>query len=207
MSIRGSKRIVFHAQHRARGFSLAELLVVLGVALVVAAIAIPGFSQVYYNVRLRAAASDLEGLMQQARITAERKNQICPILYRTSGVQDAYIDLNLDGAFENTEPLISFRPGVSVAASAPSGSGGQPSAYVLAGDTGTGSFSNGSTLGFSARGLPCDYSAPPTCTTPAAKYFVYYLTDQRPGNTGWAGVVVSKSGRTKIDVWNGTTWQ
>jgi type II secretory pathway pseudopilin PulG len=192
------------------GFSLVELAIVVLVALVAAAIIIPNVLLAVTNLKLRASAGDLAGLMQQARILAAKNNTTYAILYGTrSGAQIAYIDLNGNGSFDVGEPLVEFS-GTSVpAASAPSGSGGQPPAYVLAGDSGAGSYDNTSTLGYTGRGLPCNYdttTTPATCSTPAAKYFVYYLTDARVGQPGWAAVVVTKSGRCKIVTWNGGTW-
>jgi len=37
-------------------------------------------------------------------------------------------------------------------------------------------------------------------------YFVHYLTDTRVGSAGWAAVVVTKAGRTKVVNWNGSQW-
>jgi prepilin-type N-terminal cleavage/methylation domain-containing protein len=194
-------------QGRARGFSLIELLIVVFVVLVIGAMVIPNVLLAVTNIKLRASAGDLSGLIQQARIRAAKNNATYAILYGTrNGAQIAYVDLNGNGAFDVVEPLVEFSGTTTPAAGAPSGSGGQPSPYVLAGDTGTGSYDNTSTLGYTGRGLPCNYdttTTPATCSTPAAKYFVYYLTDARPG---WAAVVVTKSGRCKIVTWNGAAW-
>jgi prepilin-type N-terminal cleavage/methylation domain-containing protein len=194
-----------------RGFSMVEMLVVVFVMLITAAIASPNIMQAVYNVRLRTSAGDLSGLMQQARMLAAKSNTPYDIRYTTlNGAQIAFIDLNLDGNYSSGEPLVQFSGTVVPAAGAPSGSGGQPSPYVLTGDSSTGSvFTNTSILGYSPRGLPCNWdtsTSPPTCSTPASNYFVYYLTDTRMGVPGWAGVVVTKSGRSKVVMWDGTTW-
>jgi Tfp pilus assembly protein FimT len=57
---------------RTSGFSLLELLIVVFVVMVVAGIAIPNILSAVANVRLRASAGDLAGLMQDARILALR---------------------------------------------------------------------------------------------------------------------------------------
>jgi hypothetical protein len=148
--------------------------------------------------------------MQQARILAAKNNTIYAVRYGTrNGAQIAYIDLNGNGSFDTGEPLVEFSGTTVPASGAPSGSGGQPSPYVLAGDTGTGSYDNTNTLGYTGRGLPCNYdttTTPATCSTPPANYFVYYLTEIGVGQAGWAAVVVTKSGRCKIVTWNGATW-
>ena len=52
---------------RVRGFNLTELAVVLVLALVAAAFAVPNVARVMANVRLRGSASNLSGLFQRAR--------------------------------------------------------------------------------------------------------------------------------------------
>jgi len=141
---------------------------------------------------------------------AAKNNTIYAVRYGTrNGAQIAYIDLNGNGSFDLGEPLVEFSGTTVPASGAPSGSGGQPSPYVLAGDTGTGSYDNTNTLGYTGRGLPCNYdttTTPATCSSPPANYFVYYLTEIRVGQAGWAAVVVTKSGRCKIVTWNGAAW-
>ena len=197
---------------KASGFSLLELLIVAVIIMAIAALAVPNFMQAYYNMRLKASATELSGLIQQARIQAARQNSVSIIGYTTVSPIQAYIDLNLNGQLDSGESTVTLPTHVVPAASAPSGSGGQPSPYVLAGDTTNGSntYTNSTTLGFSARGLPCAYATnPTTCVTPAASYFVYYLNDQRAGNgnAGWAAVIVTKSGRSKVSLWNGSSWK
>src|SRR5260370_10577783 len=198
---------------RTSGFSILEIVIVVFVIMVVMAIAVPNVLLAVANIRLRASAGDLAGLMQQARILAARTNPQNPPVYPVrygvkNGRQIAYIDLNNSSDRSSSvtingvtmsEPLIEFSGTVVPAAGAPSGSGGQPGPYVLAGDTviGGSSFDNTHNMADTPRGFPCDFSSPPTCTTPAVTYFVYYLTDTRVGRPGWSGVVVTQAGRTQ----------
>jgi type IV fimbrial biogenesis protein FimT len=198
---------------RERGFSLVELLIVVFVTLVIAAMVIPNVLLAVTNLKLRSSAGDLAGLIQQARILAAKNNAPFVVLYGTrNGAQIAYIRDSrngLAGGYVTGEPLAEFSGTTTPAAGAPTGGGGQPTPYVLAGDTGGGSYDNTNTLGYTGRGLPCNYdttTTPATCSTPPANYFVYYLTDARTGQPGWAGVVVTKSGRCKIVMWNGAAW-
>jgi len=206
---------------RTTGFSMVEITLVIFVMSVLAAITVPNVMLTISNVKLRGTAGDLAGMMQQARIMAAKNNPQVPPAYAIryavlNGAQSAYVDLNGDSTWDGTavvngvtmsEPVIAFGGRVIPAPAPPSGSGGQPTPYVLVGDSSTGGpFTNANTLAFSPRGLPCDYSAPPACATPAPSYFVYYLTDTRIGNPGWAAVVVTKGGRTKVVMWNGTGW-
>jgi prepilin-type N-terminal cleavage/methylation domain-containing protein len=187
-----------------RGFSLLELMIVIGIGITVAAMAVPTFLSAYYDIRLKSAATDLSGFLQRARIQSARQNAVYSVGYRNvAGANEAFIDLNNNGTWDAGEPLLTFSKTVSPAAGAP---GGNPANYVLIGDTAGVVYDNATTLGFSARGLPCAYAAG-LCTTPAGGYFVYYLQDQRPTSIGWAAVVVTRSGRTKVSMWNGAAWQ
>lgn len=190
------------------GFSLTEIIVVLAIVMALAGVAFPIFTKISYNIRLKSAATNISGLMQQARITAARQNAVYTVVIPNTGGK-ACINLNpgTNSACDSSEPVITFNSNITPATGAPNGSGGTPSAYVLSGDTGTGTpYDNATTLGYSARGLPCAYASS-TCSTPATTYFVYYLNDARPdGTTGWAAVVVTRTGRTKSYTWNGASW-
>jgi len=199
-----------------QGFSLIEILAVAAILITVTAFALPSMMQAVYGFKLRTSAGDLSGLMQQARMAAAKNNATYAIRYTTiSGRSVAYIDGLVggspNGTYDPGEPIIYFTTGLTPAAAAPSGGSGQPSAYVLAGDPGTGTpYDNATTLAFTPRGLPCAYdgsTTPATCVTPVTNYFGYYLTQSRTvGSTGWGAVVVTKSGRSKVVTWNGTSW-
>lgn len=172
-----------------------------------AGVAFPIFTKISYNIRLKSASTNISGLMQQARILAARQNAVYTVVIPSTGGQ-AFINLNpgTNSTLDSNEPVIRFNSNITPATGAPNGSGGTPSAYVLSGDNSGTSYDNATTLGYSPRGLPCAYVSS-TCSTPAASYFVYYLRDARPdGTTGWAAVVVTRTGRTKSYTWNGASW-
>ena len=211
----------FKQRALAGGFSMIELVLVMFLMLVIAAFTIPNVMLAVSNAQLRGSASELAGLMQQARILAAKNNPqnppVYPVRFTTRGTaQIAYVDMNNTSTWDSSitinsvtvnDPEIEFGGSVVPAAGPPSGAGGQPTPFVLTGDSSSGlPFSNVSTVAFTSRGLPCDFTSPPTCSSPAPSYFVYYLTDSRIGKPGWAAVVVTKGGRTKVVTWNGTAW-
>lgn len=186
-----------------KGQSLVQLLAVVAIAMILAALALPNINRTTAAERLRSSAGDLSSLIQQTRIRAARDNAAYPVLFGTSnGAPIAWSDLNpTNGVWDiATEPVVYFYR-VFPAAGPP------PAPYVLVGDSGAGPFPAGTTVGFSPRGLPCAYVAGPpvTCTTPAAQYFTFYLTNNQP-SPGWAVVVVTKGGRSKVSLWNGSAW-
>ncbi|MFL6305817.1 MAG: Tfp pilus assembly protein FimT/FimU [Candidatus Sulfotelmatobacter sp.] len=190
-----------------RGFSLLELLIVVGISITIVAIAMPSFINTFYSIRLKSAASNLSALMQQARIQAARQNKIYSMAYNTgASPQQACIDLNNNGTCDPGETVITFTLSISMSTTGAPAGAGAPPAYVLVGDTAGTTYDNTTTLGYSPRGLPCPYAAG-ACPTPSPGYFVYYIKDSRVGSTGWAGVVVTRSGRTKPVIWNGAAWQ
>jgi prepilin-type N-terminal cleavage/methylation domain-containing protein len=190
-----------------RGFSLLELMIVMAITITVVAMAMPSFMNAFYNIRLKSAASNLSGLMQRARLQAARQNATYTIGFNTAvSPQQAFIDLNNNGTRDAGETVITFSGSIAMNTSGVPTGAGAPPAYVLVGDTAGTTFTNTTTLGYSPRGLPCAYAVG-VCATPAPGYFVYYMQDQRSGNSGWAGVVVTRSGRTKPIVWNGAAWQ
>jgi prepilin-type N-terminal cleavage/methylation domain-containing protein len=204
---RGGNSSRQQAPVRLRGFSLVELVVVLFILVICLALVVPQIRRAVYTMRLRAAASELAGVMQNARISAAKNNQIYDIKYTTFGGDPAaYVDLNLNGVYDVGEPVVVFNRGVTPAAGPPTGVNGQPPPFILNGDTCApncnAAYDNTATLAFNRRGLPCNYSVPPTCVTPAATYFVFYLN----GNPGWSAVVVTIAGRTRVVVWDGANW-
>ena len=57
-------------QNRNRGFSTLEVLLVMVVSLIIAALAIPGFEQVKRTLRISGDARDLNGALNQAKMQA-----------------------------------------------------------------------------------------------------------------------------------------
>ena len=57
------------------GFSLIELLIVIAIIMVVAAMATPNVMNAINNIRLRGSAGDVAGLLQQCRQAALHDNR------------------------------------------------------------------------------------------------------------------------------------
>jgi len=195
-----------NADERIRGFTLLELMLVATLIVVIAAFSIPTVIQFWQDWQLRSAVAEVADLTQQARMNAARTNATDPIRFQMNGgLQQVYIDLNNNTALDANEPYIDLPQSVTGASGAPSGSGGQPSTYTLVGDTSSGTpFDNSNVIAYSPRGLPCNYSSS-VCATPAASYFVFYFKDSRTND--WAAVLVTKSGRSKVLMWNGGSWK
>jgi Tfp pilus assembly protein FimT len=201
-------RSEFRPDAKINGMGLIDVVLVMTITLVLGAIAIPQFLRITYDTQLRNSAAELADLMQRARMSAARANATYPVRFTTTNnLQQIYIDINNSGSPDTNEPSLTLPSHVVGASGAPDGTGGNPTAYTLVGDSTSGTpFDNSNLLAYSPRGLPCNYiTSTSTCATPAASYFVYYLRNDQ--NKGWSAVLVTKSGRTKALMWNGAGWK
>jgi prepilin-type N-terminal cleavage/methylation domain-containing protein len=189
---------------RSRGFSMIELAVVMAIMLTVAAFALPQLMTSIYMWRVRSAANDLAGLIQQGRILAEKQNTTLAVYTGTvNRGTGAFVNCSVltstpcssggnGTTFQSGDPEIAFANGVtnSTASSAPGtlSPGFTPEAA-------------GTVLYFGPRGLPEKTSG---ATYVLSNGVVFYITDN---HNDWAAVSVSGAGRSKIWMWNGTSWQ
>src|SRR5258708_38781373 len=111
-----------------RGFSLTEIIIVVLVIMVVAAISVPNMVKAWYDSQLRTCAFELSDLIQQARMYATKQNKTVTVRFQvTNGVTQAFIDVNNNGSWDATavpaEPIIDLGRQFTMAAGAPGGSG------------------------------------------------------------------------------------
>ena len=64
------------------GFSLGELITIMGIIMVLAAIAIPNFIDWRSKRQVSRAARDVYSSLQKAKVEAVRRNQICGVWFR-----------------------------------------------------------------------------------------------------------------------------
>ena len=183
-------------RHRsASGFSLLELMIVVGIIMVVSAMAMPKLMTTIADVRLRGAVNSASGIIQSARMIAIKDNKLRKVKYsNVSGGGFVYVDLNDDGTIQATEPQVQMGSTI-MAYSAPTGLSALTSTELNYTPTTV------TSIMLNARGLPC--SAATTCGVG----MVIYFTDSRTvGSPGWAAVSVSPAGRVKTWMWNGSAW-
>src|ERR1700746_1962136 len=89
------------------GFSMIEMIMVIAIMLVLAAITMPTMVNTLSDLHLRSSATNLSGLLQTARMQAVRKNASYGIQPVTlPGGQSAYF-VNLNGpTYSNGDPLV-----------------------------------------------------------------------------------------------------
>lgn len=197
------------------GFTLIELMMVVGVAMVIMVMSVPTVVKSYGSLRLRSCVGDVGGLVQQTRSAAVRQNAAVPLQISTSvakcpGCTVYYVDYNNNGTLDAGEPEVILPAGVTLITD-----GSQPVSLNSTNMPGCPSnippVTTSSLLYFNARGLPCPYNStynscsnspgPSTCS-------VFYFNGQAPlAGPIWAAISVSPAGR--VQVWNldGSTWQ
>lgn len=184
-------------QKREQGFSLFELLIVLGVILVVAAITVPFVMNIVAGVNLRYAATNLGGRVRSARAQAIRTNTLYSVqpVTLSSGSLAYYID-RPGVAYTAGDPLLPTNQNIAVFQG--TGSSAPNEATFVTGltfaiDPGADNPS------FNARGFPCIYAAG-ACPQAGVQGFVLLLSNSSiTGGLNWAALAITPSGR--VEVW------
>lgn len=195
-------------KEQSRGFSLVELMVVLAVTMIVAGMAIPKIMNSIYDIRLRSAATNVTGLLQDARFRAIRSNTFYAVKSTVVGNSTVfYVDVNGDGSWQNTEPAVQMGGNVYRSTSNPDSAGTSKPWGFPAPDPSKDAY-------FGPRGLPCVVSGSVCVQSKSggagvsvmAAYLVV-LTDNRPvGSPSYLSISISPGGRVKVWRWTGTAW-
>jgi len=199
-----------------KGFSLIELMIVLGIVLVITGIAIPVYKGAMDGIHLQKAARNYAGILQRARLTAVTNNT-----YNATGIQFlnascaascdviAYVD-TADANINHTSAYAAPEPMVMLGSDVLWDQAGAPATNDLLGKV----FPNGSALDyppvFGSRGMPCapmSVAGGPVCNTQGGN--VAFATYFQSSLGKWAAVSVNPAGRIQLwsydpgaSVWN-----
>lgn len=178
------------------GFSAVELVTVVAVLLIVAAIVTVNVQRAVRIVRLRGSGTDYSNLLQNARMRAVKDDKYYTVLTKTDVVPPiAYIDINGSGTYDPGEPQTPFRPNTT-----PTSFGNAPALGSL-----TAQFlpptpsaqasvaAGGGPPTFGPRGLPCT-PVGGSCPYLTPTSFITVIQDQ---NGSFGAVTVTPAGRVR----------
>jgi prepilin-type N-terminal cleavage/methylation domain-containing protein len=194
------------------GFTLPELLIVVAIGMIAAAMTIPLFSTAVNQYRLRASAVDLDGLLQRARTRAVRDNrtytlQTAQVVQGGVAYTQVFLDMNgnLQADTNLGEPMIQLQRNVTLVAG-----GGVPAIpNASLGFTPQGA---NAPVSFNARGTPCIVVNGLCISWDSANNvanqvgFVYYLRAPLGTGTSWSAVSIAPSGRFRAWSYNNGVW-
>jgi prepilin-type N-terminal cleavage/methylation domain-containing protein len=191
------------------GFSLVELLAVVGITLIIAAIALPTMSKVIDNSKIRGTLGEVSNVAQLCRTQAVKTNVSQHLYFSTTAVPGTVVLYVKNASSLSTDPLLTTDPQLWLPPqfaifAAPTGTNAPP---ALTGTTMWGSTltpNSGVDPYFNSRGLPCLPDPTGACSTTSG--FVYYLSYTSSGSSRWAAIGISPAGRIKSWFWNGSSW-
>jgi len=200
-----------HRRRPARGFSLLELMIVVGITLVVAAVAIPGVLTATQNFKLRSTASSASGLIQKARMLSVARNTYYSVLCAASYSPCTTITGNSTYTFIGSAGDVSGTSTLSTTAEKNNilvvdnivfdTTGSHPSDATIYGSL-TPIYSLPK---FNPRGSPC-FGSP--CLADATQMYITFLRQDRSlGTPGWAAINVTPAGRVQVWTWDGSKWE
>jgi type IV fimbrial biogenesis protein FimT len=167
-----------------RGFSMIELVVVVGMIMVLSAISVPNIVNSMSVYKLNVASTSIQNLIEVARFNAVRRNSTISLRQTVIGGQAAfYVDL-AGGGYVNTDPVYIVPTTVQIApAGAPAASTtGLANTAALAGGC----------ISFNSRGV-VNYT---TCG--AGVQSVWFISLGLTNNTGgFRAITVTPMGQAK----------
>jgi type IV fimbrial biogenesis protein FimT len=178
-----------------RGFSLIELVVVMGMMMVLSAITVPSVLQSMNSYRLNVATTSLQNIIEVARFNAVRRNSTISLRQGLVNGQAAfYVDLPNSGAYVNTDPVYLVPTNVQVApAAAPAAAAtGLANTRALAGGC----------ISFNSRGV-ADYT---NCGGGVQSVWFISL-GMANGNAGYRAITLTPMGQAKTWGSASGTWK
>ena len=189
-----------------RGFSLIELMIVMSVAIIVTAMAVPVFRSAMTQYQLRTTTVEIATLLQRSRMQCIQTNRALPVI-AAGGSNRIFLDQDLSGTYNdvagNREPMVLLPNNTVFLNAAPTAIPQATLGFV--GQNFPAQFDN--------RGLPCIVNGG-VCrnfvvggaNAGAPVGYLVYLRQTVGAAFNYAAVSVTPAGQVKTWAFNGTTW-
>jgi len=189
------------------GFSLIEMMIVVAIFVLVAAIGIPILSSTLNRLKLRGAAQQLSELYQEARMRAVQDDTYYEILLSPDSKQ-AYVDINGNG----TAGVLALQLPATVSfnnAGAPAGLDKNTLGFdpvktetsLMFDQDGV----NRPGLAWSSRGFPCQRGSATSVCQSGTSWIQYLREEGNPA--AYVAVVVNPAGRVRVWSYEGGVWR
>jgi prepilin-type N-terminal cleavage/methylation domain-containing protein len=194
-----------HTRHS--GFSLIELLIVVSIALIAAALIVPNMQTTMRGVRLRGSGSDYANMLQQSRMRAIQDDRFYSVQWAFDTPTQAwyaFTDLQGTGIYAQGDPRMIFAAGVQPQ---PFSSGpaltNLKSQFLPPGNQAQNSVNTTGWPTIGPRGLPCTTTGG-ACGSVTPTSYITFMQNTEGG--AWEAVTITPAGRIRQWTYNGTTW-
>jgi prepilin-type N-terminal cleavage/methylation domain-containing protein len=166
------------------GFSLIELMAVVAIILILAAVSVPAIGRSLALYRLNNAAAQVSNLIQRGRYEAIKQNTTMRVRRDVAdGRPRFYVDLNNDGAWQANEPMVLLPPQVDLLEGGEAPDGATLNLGAVSASPEVIAFNGRGTVEFGGGGTTA---------------YAYYLGYGSQADYGFRAVGVSPMGRTRV---------
>ena len=184
---------------RSRGLTMIELIMVLFVIVITAAISIPSFMQAYQRYQVNDAATRMANVIKYTRYEAIRTNT--PVSYvigvTPAGTAIAWTDSIANGAPDPVERQVVFSPNVTLFAAGAGGASPNHASLVLAANLGP-------LIPLSNTAAVVQFDQRGAVNPPPAGALVSYVGNVASPNAGYRAVILLPSGSMQVWQSDGT---
>ena len=193
----------------AAGFSLIEILVVLGIIMIIAAVATPYMTKTLDTYRLRDTMNGVASIAQRSRTVALKQNTTQRLhVTKVNGRVVVFVTDASDPAVQpiTGDPQLYAQFSLPLQFDTPGLPAGGPTQLTANSMWGSNFVLNNVNVDpyFNSRGMPCTQNAGGPCTP--TNGFVYYFSYNAGGVLRWAALSISPAARVQMWFWNGNAW-
>ena len=193
------------------GFSLVEILVVLGIILIIAAVATPYMTKTLDTYRIRDTMTNVASIAQRSRTVALKENTTQRLhVTKVNGQVVLFVTDSTDAAIQPIpgDPQLYAQYWLPAQFDTPGLPAGGPNNLTPLVMWGSNFALNGQNVNsdpyFNSRGMPCISNGGGPCTP--TNGFVFYFRYNAGGSFRWTALSISPAARVQSWFWNGTAW-